>query len=242
MSSFGSCGSDGGVGSASAAGTLSWPKPVRTSQPAGAMSTADPRMTWKSCVTSSVGRCVATHAAAPVTIGAAKLVPAPLGRYPDGSKVSGTATGMSTPGAARSIVVGRAREVGDDALLGRRRDGQDVRKARRVLRLVARAAVAGGRDDERAAAERVCDGLLLHAGELVAAEAEVDHGRPGVGSSRDALDLAAEGDLAGGAGVPRAQDGLRVDPDHADPVRGRGRDRGDGGAVEVDVADASSAC
>ena len=62
------------------------------------MSTADRRITSNSCVASSSGRTVQTHALAPETSGAAKLVPSPF-RQPLPRAV---AIGTSTPGAARS--------------------------------------------------------------------------------------------------------------------------------------------
>jgi hypothetical protein len=59
-------------------------------------------MSSKICVLSSFGRAVQTQAVAAATIGAAKLVP--LARTnPLGSNEDGTATQMSSPGAARSI-------------------------------------------------------------------------------------------------------------------------------------------
>ena len=59
-------------------------------------------MRSKTWVLSRSGRAVHTHAAAPETIGAEKLVP--FARWnPDASSQVGTATGMSTPGAERSM-------------------------------------------------------------------------------------------------------------------------------------------
>ena len=66
--------------------------------PAAPMSTAERRITSKSWVASSVGRAVHTHALAPETSGAAKLVPSPFAN-PCRAAV---AIGISTPGATRS--------------------------------------------------------------------------------------------------------------------------------------------
>ena len=68
------------------------------------MSVADRRINSNSCVLSSSGRTVHTQAAAPATSGEAKLVPFPSVLYPVGSFANGSATGMCTPGAARSTV------------------------------------------------------------------------------------------------------------------------------------------
>src|SRR4051794_32347071 len=65
------------------------------------MSAADQRMRSKTWVTASSGLRVHTHAAAPATSGDEKLVPAAVA-YPDALAQVGTATGMSSPGAARS--------------------------------------------------------------------------------------------------------------------------------------------
>ena len=78
-SSFGSSGSRGGTGAASAFGMSSSPQPDCGSKPAGPMSRALRRISSKIWVTSSVGRTVQTHAAAADTIGAEKLVPSSRG-------------------------------------------------------------------------------------------------------------------------------------------------------------------
>src|SRR2546425_10224771 len=65
------------------------------------MSLAEKRMRSKSCVTARLRHTVQTHAAAAETIGAEKLVPSHESN-PDGLTPTGTATGMSWPGAARS--------------------------------------------------------------------------------------------------------------------------------------------
>ena len=78
------------------------------------MSVADHRIRSNTCVTSSSGRRVQTHAAAPATSGAEKLVPSALA-YPDALAHVGTATGMFSPGAARSTASERF-EKNDDAL------------------------------------------------------------------------------------------------------------------------------
>ena len=59
------------------------------------MSTAERRITSKSCVASSSGRTVQTHALAPETSGAAKLVPSPSRP----ALPIAVAIGMPTPGA-----------------------------------------------------------------------------------------------------------------------------------------------
>ena len=59
---------------------------------------AERRITSNSCVASSSGRTVQTQALAPDTRGAAKLVPSPVIQ----PLPRAVATGMSTPGAARS--------------------------------------------------------------------------------------------------------------------------------------------
>ena len=62
------------------------------------MSTAERRITSNSWLASSSGRTVQTHAAAPETRGAAKLVPSAVVQpFP-----IAVAIGISTPGAARS--------------------------------------------------------------------------------------------------------------------------------------------
>ena len=75
MSSFGSFGSLGGACVVSAFGMLSTPKPVSRSKPSLPTSFAVTRMSSKICVLSNVGRAVQTHAVAPETSGAEKLVP-----------------------------------------------------------------------------------------------------------------------------------------------------------------------
>ncbi len=74
-SSFGSCGSRGGIGAASAAGMSSSPNPVRMSKPGTSTSFAVERSRSASCVTLIAPRTVLIHAAAAETIGAEKLVP-----------------------------------------------------------------------------------------------------------------------------------------------------------------------
>ena len=59
----------------SAFGMLSTPKPVSRSKPSLATSVAVTRMSSKIWVLSNVGRAVQTHAVAPETSGAEKLVP-----------------------------------------------------------------------------------------------------------------------------------------------------------------------
>src|SRR3954469_21549111 len=101
MSSFGSCGSTAGAVVDRAAGTLSKPQPASSSNPAAPMSVADQRIRENRCVTSWSGPPVPAQAAAPATSGAEKLVPSPAA-YPDGLAHVGTASGMFSPGAARS--------------------------------------------------------------------------------------------------------------------------------------------
>ena len=74
-SSFGSNGSRNGVLKESALGMLSSPNPDALSNPGAPISVDDRRISSKSCVLSSSGRSLQTHAAAPATMGEAKLVP-----------------------------------------------------------------------------------------------------------------------------------------------------------------------
>ena len=85
----------------SAVGMSRIPQPVSLSNPCGPTSRADQRIKSKICELSSIGRAVHTHAVAPETIGAEKLVPSRVLK-PVASNESGTAAGMSTPGAERS--------------------------------------------------------------------------------------------------------------------------------------------
>ena len=80
------------------------PQPLAASKPGVLTSRALPRSTSAICAAESVGRSVQIHAAAAATIGDAKLVPARPDEYPLGSRESGTAPTMSTPGAERSTL------------------------------------------------------------------------------------------------------------------------------------------
>src|SRR5581483_5232207 len=102
MSSFGSSGSSGGGAAVSAPGMFRRPQPLELSKPGGPISFALERSTPAICDAVSVGRTVQTHAAAAATIGAEKLVPERFDWYPLGSRESGTAPVMLTPGAAMS--------------------------------------------------------------------------------------------------------------------------------------------
>ena len=102
MSSFGSNGSTVGVAVSSRRGTSSIPKPVARSLPAGVMSRAARRRSSSNCVFSSSGRTVQAHASAAATIGAEKLVPLAVPK-PDSERLSGSAMGMSVPGATTSM-------------------------------------------------------------------------------------------------------------------------------------------
>src|SRR4051812_6979216 len=107
MSSLGSRRSSGGVGSASALAMLTSPKPVRSSQPEGGTSVAEKRSTSATWPIDRSGRAVDSQAAAPETIGAAKLVPSatvtPSAAPSVVSNATGSAAGTCSPGAARSI-------------------------------------------------------------------------------------------------------------------------------------------
>ena len=123
------------------------------------MSTVERRITSNSWVASSSGRTVQTHAAAPDTIGAAKLVPSPV-RQPFSSAL---AIGISTPGAARSTKRDRLENSAIPFARSLAADGQHVRDARRIPERVAGVAVvAGGGDDQRALPHRLVDRLLDH--------------------------------------------------------------------------------
>src|SRR5487761_243661 len=101
-SSFGSLGSLAGAGSTSAAAMSMTPYPVFGSKgcdPTGCALSRRSAATWLAL---RLGRTVQIHAAAALTSGAAKLVPARPVDTPVESCESGTSALMSVPGAARS--------------------------------------------------------------------------------------------------------------------------------------------
>jgi len=193
-------------------------------------SRADRRRISATWLASRSGRTVQSQAAAPATIGDEKLVP------DSGAQLSGriSATGMSTPGAARSTYGDWLENDAGWSRLIRRRDREHVWEVGRVGRRIALVAgVPGGGDDEAAEADRLRDrGVDPWVG-LIRSQAEIDHGASGPRRRQDSRGDIGRGQARAVAerGVVRADHGVRVDPHEPDAVDGCADDRRDHGSV-----------
>ena len=110
----------------------------------------------------SDGRADQTQAAAPATIGEAKLVPVStcdaVGRAV-GSSAIGVSTGTASPGAATSTAALLLLNDAGASVWSDRGDAEDVRPGRRIVRRVALLGLVARRgDDERAGAVGGLDG------------------------------------------------------------------------------------
>ena len=153
--------------------TSRMPKPVSTSKPRAPMSRAVPPHQVENLGVVQVFRTVDTHAVAPATIGAEKLVPSTVcNRW----RRTASALSRNVDSARRDPRRSKSAEARDRVALVRCRDRQDMRHRRREgPGFPSSREFPEGSDDDRAAAECGVDDVCSAGSKSVPPRAEVDH-------------------------------------------------------------------